>query len=113
MRAFAACVLIALAGCASMNFNDSLGAAYLTADWVARTARELCGNVDPGGPCAPGSVINDDQMDKARKGVGEALQTLDSARQFKLDGEYDAAKQELAEARATLIRLKDWLEGLK
>lgn len=78
--------VLVLAGCASMNFNDALGAAYLTRTTLAETITAECGNTVPDGPCVPGSVISTEDKQAAKEALVKAGSYLADARAIQQGG---------------------------
>lgn len=100
---------VILSGCASVGgFSDALGAAYLTADSLAVTVSELCGQAEARGDCVDGAPLSTAQKELARARLLEALEALDTARLLYAEGSADIAGDRLQEAR----RLLSVVEGL-
>lgn len=106
-------IVLLLAGCASTpKFADALGAAYLAADAVGRTAIELCAApipVSEGGECT--GSISTEVMRGLHVSVGEALDTLDAARAAYQAGSPGIANDRLRTAQALVRSLDAFLVG--
>ncbi len=101
--------LALLAGCASHDFRDGLGAAYAAVDATAQTVRELCASPTEGGPCV--GSISTETRDAAREQLYLALDILAEARMHYADGSADLATERLRQARALLRVVEQLLES--
>ena len=102
MKSFAFVAMLALAACTSqpMSFSDALGSGYATVDALARTTEELCAAPTPGADCT--GSLSTESRNEVREQLKLALELLDEARLYQVDGSSDIALQRVQQARAIL-----------
>ena len=95
-------LIIIAGGCASGNFNNALGAAYLAVATVADATADECGNLAPGAPCSDTSLITSSDRDRIRSHLVEADRWLDEAKALKDRGLGEEATSALYQAQLVL-----------
>lgn len=73
--------LLLLAGCQGVptNYRDSIGIANISLTSLAQVTHAACGNLEPGGDCAQGALIDRSDVDKIRIELLRAGTLLDAA----------------------------------
>lgn len=105
-------LVLLLAGCAGQayDYRDALGAGYAAVDALATTTAELCGApLYEGGDCV--GSISTETRDQARDLLRQAVDLLDEARTYQVDGSTDIAQQRIAQARSVLALVAKLVES--
>lgn len=68
MKYLIRCLILVMfmGGCASMGYQDAIGAAYLARTTLAEAITAECGNTVPDGPCVAQSAISTEQKQAAK-----------------------------------------------
>lgn len=104
-----AALLIALSGCAGINANDVVGAAYAAQNTVTQSILDECQNSTPGGPCVAGSAISTEDKAEAKAILDLADRYTDDAWALVQAGDSGKGLTLLERATSLLDRIEDLL----
>ncbi len=99
-----------LSGCATRppikSTSDAIAVSAADIKTLAGTVKTLCGNTTPGGPCAPGALIDGEDRDRFKQHLQRANDMISAASVLLEEGHFNEAQGRLALADSILIFLR-------
>lgn len=108
----ALCVSLVLTACGTVapkvdSVADGLIVTAVNIETLADQVADLCGNVEPGGDCLPGALIDNEDRDKAKAALTRAQDALEAGLAIYTAG--GDATSTLARAEAILLTVEAML----
>ena len=107
-----ACFMLASCGIQRPHIDSAADAIAVTSadiETAAQTVKDLCQNIEPGGPCAPTSIISTQRKESFKVSLQKMLDTLRTADLALTMGQEAKSDEYLARTESMLLILKSEL----